>query len=101
MRDGGYFTVIDGEGAPESMTGGFGHHDHVIRPGSQLLENRTLVSRRVFQNCVRDYDGGHTQAVDNVYDLVSIQTAVDAVLVLDHSHIILVEQLGACCHGCR
>ena len=73
----------------------------MIGPRRDLLQHRTLVRRRVFENSVRNDDRRDSQAVDDVDHFVTVGTAVDAVLVLDDGDVALVEQLGACRYRCR
>ena len=77
------------------------HHDHLIRPRRDRLEHRTLVRRRVFEDRVSDHDRRDPQPVDDIHHLVSVGTAVDAVLVLDDGDVAPVQQLGACRHRRR
>ena len=79
----------------QPVAGRFGHDDHLIRPRRDLLEHRTLVRRWVFEDRVGDYDRRDPQPADDVHHLVAVDTAVDAVLVLDDGDVALVEQLGA------
>ena len=51
--------------------------------------------RRVFEDCVGDHDRRDAQPVDDVDDFVSVDTAVDAVLMLDDRDVALVQQLGS------
>ena len=60
------------------MGGCLGHHDHLARQRRDRLENRTLVWRGVFEDCVGDHDRRDAQAFDDVDDFVSVDTSVDA-----------------------
>ena len=95
VRNRGDLPRIDVEADTESLPGCRRHHDHLIRGRRDFLENRTLVWRRVFENRVGDDDGRNTQPGDDVDDIVAVDTAVDAVLVLDHRDVILVQHVGA------
>ena len=97
MRDGGDLAAIDVEAIAQPLAGRVGHHDHLIGPRRDRLEHRTLVWRRVFEDCVGDHDRRDAQPVHDVHDFVTVGAAVDAVLVLDDRDVALVEQLGACC----
>ena len=72
----------------------FGHDDHLIRPRRDLLEDRTLVRRRIFEDRVGDHDRRDPQPAEDVQHLVAVDTAVDAVLVLDDGDVALVQQVG-------
>ena len=80
---------------------GLGHDDHLIRHRRDRLENRTLVWRRVFEDCVGDDDRRHPQPVDDVHHVVSVDTAIDSVLMLDDGDVALVQQLAARRYRCR
>jgi hypothetical protein len=49
---------------------------------------------------VGDHDRRDAQPVDDVHDFISVDTSVDAVLMLDDRDVALVQQLGACRYGC-
>ena len=83
------------------MAGRLGHHDHLVRQRRDRLEDRTLVWRRVFEDRMGDHDRRDAQPFDDVDDFVSVDTSVDAVLMLDDRDVAAVQQLGTCCHGCR
>ena len=80
----------------EPLPGRRRHHDHLIRGRRDLLEDRTLVWRRVFENGVGDHDGRNAQPGDDVDDIVAVDAAVDAVLVLDDRDVMLVQHVRAC-----
>jgi hypothetical protein len=101
VRDRGDFSAIDVEAEAQALTGRLGHDDHLIRHRRDRLEHRTLVRGRVFEDRVRDHDRRDTQAADDVHDFVSVDTAVDAVLMLDDRDVGAVQQLGALGHGHR
>ena len=46
-----------------------------------------------------DHDRRDAQPADDVHHLVSVDTAVDAVLMLDDGDVALVQQFGACCYA--
>ena len=92
MRDRGDFAAVDVKPMTQPLVGRFGHHDHLIGPRRDLLEHRTLVRRRVFEDRVRYDDRRDPQRADDVNHLVAVGTAVDAVLVLDDRDVTLVEQ---------
>ena len=75
----------------QPVAGRLGHDDHLIRPRRDLLEHRTLVRRWVFEDRVGDDDRRDPQPVDDVHHLVTVDTAVDAVLMLDDGDVALVE----------
>ena len=101
MRDRGDLAAVDVETETQAVPRGLGHDDHLIRHRRDRLENRTLVWRRVFEDRVGDHDRRNPQPVDDIHHFVSVDTAVDAVLMLDDGDVALVQQLGACRYGCR
>jgi hypothetical protein len=99
--DDGDFAAGDVEAPAQPLASRLRHHDHLVHPRGERLENRTLVWRRVFEDSVSDQDRWDAQSVDDPHDFVAIYTSVDAVLMLDDRDVALVQQLGACCDGCR
>ena len=83
MRDRGDFAAVDVEAETQPFAGRLGHHDHLIRHRRDRLEHRTLVRGWVFEDRVSDHDGRDAQPVDDVHDLVTVDAAVQAVLMLD------------------
>ena len=83
------------------FAGRIGHHDHLVCPRRKRLENGMLLSRRAFGNGVGDHDRWNAQPLDNAHYFVSVDAAVDAVLMLDDRNVALVQQFSACCNGCR
>lgn len=46
-------------------------------------------------------DRRHPQPLDDVDHLVAVDSAIDSVLMLDDSNIVLVQDLASCRHGSR
>src|SRR5246127_4631926 len=96
MRDRGDFAAVYAEATAQPLAGRLGHHNHLIGQRRDRLKHRTLMWRRVFEDCVRDHDRWHTQTADDVDYFVSVDTAIDAVLMLDDGEVAPVQQLGTC-----
>jgi hypothetical protein len=90
VRDRGDLSAVDVESDTQPLPCGLGHDDYLIRHRRERLQNRTLVWRRVFEDCVSDYDRRHTQPVDDVHYVVSVDTAIDSVLMLNNRDVALV-----------
>ena len=91
MRDCGDLAVVDVETETQAVPRGLGHDDHLIRHRRERLENRTLVWRRVFEDRMGDHNRRYAEPVDDVHHVVSVGTAVDAVLMLDDGDVALVQ----------
>jgi hypothetical protein len=49
------------------------------------------VWRRVFEDCVGNDDRRHTQPVDDVHHVVSVDATIDSVLMLDDRDVALIQ----------
>ncbi len=75
----------------QALPGGLGH-GHDDRSGAQeALEDVALAGAGVGEHGVEDDDHGHRQGVDDVEDVAPVGAAVDAVLVLQHHHVVAVQ----------
>ena len=101
MRDSGDFAAVDVKTTAQPLVGRIGHHNDLIRAGHNRLEDRTLVSRRAFQDSMGDHDRRYLQPVHDVHDCDTVDASVDTVLMLEDRDIALVQELSACCDGRR
>jgi hypothetical protein len=101
VRDRGDLAAVHVEPDTQPLPRCVGHDDHLIRHGRDRLENRTLVWRRIFEDCVGNDDRRHSQPVDDVHHVVSVDTTINSILMLDDRDVVLIQQLAARCYGCR
>ena len=91
MSDGGHLMRVNVEPLAQAEAGGFRHNHDAVRQRSSIVKNGPLMRSRVCKNGVGDQDGGYVESAQDLEHLVSVSTAVEAVLVLDDSDIGLVQ----------
>ena len=93
VGDHDHLLGIDGEARGEADPGGLGHHHDRVGPGADLFEHELLVGSRRAHDRVRDDDHRDDDAGQRRQDVGAVESAVEAVLVLDDGHISAVEHV--------
>ena len=85
---------VDRVAGEEQPTGGVGHHDDGGGQLDDALEHAALVRRGIRGHRVQHHDDGHDELLEQRQQLLAVGAAEDAVLVLDHHDVELVERDG-------
>ena len=101
MGDGGHLGGVHIEALAQADAGCIRHDHDPAGQRRDLVQHRPLMPGRVRQDRVRDHDGGHVEAAEDLEYLVTVGTSVEPVLMLHNCHIALIQQIRTGDHRAR
>ena len=99
MGDGGHLGFVHIEAVAQADPGRLRHDDHLVRQSNDIVQYGALMGCRSGQDRVGDHDGRDAETGEDLEHLVTVGSSVQAVLVLHHGHVELVQQPRARDHG--
>ena len=93
MGNGGQLGRVHVEPVAQPLAGRVRHDHDLVRQGGNLVQDRSLMWRRMRQNRVGDHDGWDVEAAQDLEHLVPVSAAVQPVFMLHHRHVELVQHL--------
>ena len=99
MRNDHDFGGVHVEAIAKSRPGGLGHDHDLIRQCNHLIQYQPLMRGWILEDCVSDDYGGHVEPLQRLEHFVTVDTAVEAVLVLYDCHVTRVQRVRTCVHG--
>ena len=93
MGNGRHFASVNVEAITQSNPGRLRHHHHSVGEGGDFVQHNPLMRRWVSEDRVGDHDGGDVEAAEDLEDVFPVGASIEAVLVLYHRDVELVQRV--------